>query len=173
MPDWSNTAVPERVNIWTLAGSSLQNAASAQQPLSSGSQNNAANQAAYLPFVLPWRYPVQRVMWCNGGLTSGSVDVGIYTIGGGRLWSLGGVAQSPTNAVQYANAGIVLSPGRYYLGWAQSASGWFAGVAAPMGRPLGLYTQASAYPLPAQATFAAWGSMALPIVAFTTSPSGI
>jgi hypothetical protein len=131
-----------------------------------------ANQAIYLPFVLPWRYPLRRVCWANGGLQSGSIDVGIYSVNGGRIWSNGGVAAAGGNQLQYVTLAspVLLSPGRYYFAMAQSGNGtmWGCNADASKIRTAGLYWQASAYPLPASATFAAWTiNFPVPIVALT------
>lgn len=176
MPDWSNTAVPERINLWTLAGQPYQSLVGSPFTTTSGSW--VANQAIYLPFVLPWRYPFRRVCWMNGGLQSGSIDVGIYTVNGGRIWSNGGVAAAGGNQLQYVTPAspVLLSPGRYYFAMAQSGNGtmWGCNADASRVRTAGLYWQASAYPLPASATFAAWTiNFPVPIVGLMTSASGI
>jgi hypothetical protein len=177
MSDWSNAAVPERINLWTLAAQPYQSLIG--QPFATGSGTwGAANQAIYLPFVLPWRYPVRRVFWGNGGLASGNVDVGIYTINGGRIWSNGGVAQAGPTSVQYLTPAspLILPSGRYYFAMAMNNNaGQMMGCNADSKvRAVGFYQQASAYPLPAQATFAPWTSnFIVPIAGLMASASGI
>lgn len=75
-----------------------------------------ANRAMYLPFSIPWPYPVKRVFWGNGSV-AGNMDLGIYTMAGKRLFSAGSTAQTPVSDLQYVSLStpLWLNPGRYYL----------------------------------------------------------
>ena len=49
-----------------------------------------ANTGFYVPIWLPFPYPVKRVFWVNGSsITSVSMDFGIYSASGTRLYSVG------------------------------------------------------------------------------------
>ena len=125
-----------------------------------------ANLAGFFPLFLPWNYFLQRFFWCNGTSATINVDVGIYEPGGQRLASTGSTAQSGASAVQYAapsGGAIWLNPGWHYLAFVASATtaarcfGATIGTVA-LGRMTGLVQMASALPLPATATFAAFGA---------------
>jgi hypothetical protein len=114
-----------------------------------------ADIAFYFPFVLYQSTTFIRAAWFNGATANGNVDIGVYGIDGTRLWSLGSTAQSGTNAIQINTVNFTVGPGLFYLAIAlSSATGTLFRVAvsaAPTGG--GRLTQASAFPLPATATF--------------------
>ena len=129
----------------------------------------AANQAIFVPLAVPAWQKCVTGWWVNGSTITGSnVDVGIYSIEGVRLASTGSVAMAGASSYQSASfASIVeLPPGPYYLAMAcdgTTARGW--GVSTPAtneGRIAGLLQMASAFPLPATATFAQWASTGYP-----------
>lgn len=79
-----------------------------------------ANLVCYIPFVLPFAYPLKRFFWLNGStITTTNVDCGIYSAGGAKLASTGSVAMSGVASVQYAapTATMILAPELYYLAW--------------------------------------------------------
>lgn len=140
------------------------------------------NIACFVPFSIPFPYALRRFWLFNGStITSSSVDIGIYTIGGRRLASTGVIAQSGASAIQYAapSAGaLLLSPGDYYLAVVNNnATGTarmqaLAGTAIA-GRSLGLLQMAAASPLPATATYAAWAqAFSVPFFGITRTASG-
>lgn len=122
----------------------------------------SANLAVYIPFSLPWSYTVRRVFVGNGATLNGNIDIGIYNSAGARQYSSGSTAQAGTSAIQYITLGspLVLAAGTYFLAVASnSATATFqmAGTNMPTsGRLAGLLQQATAFPLPATATFAQW-----------------
>lgn len=119
---------------------------------------NAANDAWYVPFVLNEPFTVRKAGWHNGTTVSGNVDIGIYSANGTRIWSSGSTAQSGTSVVQVVTpTAFTLAPGLYYLAIAvDNTTGTFRGFALQQaGRSTGVFTQASAFPLPSTATFAA------------------
>jgi hypothetical protein len=177
-----NLVVPAFINPWlrwsigTLAG--RLNAL----PIPGASQTWTANVAIYIPLLVDWPYNVRRMFWCNGSAASGNSDVGLYTLGGARLWSAGSTACSGAGVPQYVTVSpdIVLQPGQpYFMAFAHdvaTASNIFgvggATFTAAWGRACGVYQQASAFPLPAQATFAAYAAVGLPLVGITNTTTG-
>jgi len=115
-----------------------------------------ANEAIYIPVRIKASATVKRI----GTTVSGNVDVGIYDAGGTRLVSSGSTSQSGTSATQYFDIGdTALTAGLHWMAIAGSSgtgqiythdSSFNPGT----GRILyGLKVEASAFPLPATATF--------------------
>lgn len=125
-----------------------------------------ANKALYVPFSVQSPITVTQFFWENGGTLSGNVDVGIYDLGGKRLVSSGSVAQSGTSVIQSVDTtDLLLQAGAYYLAMAMDNGTGQIGRWSPSaayGRALGLAEQATAFPLPATATFAALTVGAIP-----------
>lgn len=139
------------VNEWSAIGF-LQRVAQASAAWAS------ANRAVYMPFTLSTSYLVQRLWWANGSAVAGNVDCGIYTSDGVRLVSTGSTAQAGTSVVQSVSiTPLLLTPGRYYMGLAASSTSatFLSDTVFLVPGLVGLAQEASALPLPAQATFAA------------------
>ena len=118
-----------------------------------------ANLAYYYPFILYEYETVYKVWWENAGAISGNVDAGVYNERGERLVSTGGVAQSGASSIQISNVtDTPLAPGCYYFAFViDNTTARIRMTDAPSPRVLraaGVRSQASAYPLPATATFA-------------------
>lgn len=130
-----------------------------------------ANQAMYVPVEITYPIVIDRMAVNNGSAVAGNIDVGIYTPDGKRLASWGGSLQSGTSSIQIFNIGDTpLNPGLYYMGVAMSnitgtLAGW--GVVAIDIRPLGVFQQNAAYPLPATATFVAISGTFTPLISMT------
>ncbi len=143
-----------------------------------GSLALTANQATYIPFSIPWPYPVNRVFWCNGSSTTGNTDFGIYTPGGFRIYSTGSTAGSGTTVPQYVTPGtpFVLPAGQYYFAFS-SAGTTNRAIGIIPGTNLnaamaGFLAQATAFPLPSTATFATAASTARVLCGITRTASG-
>lgn len=120
-----------------------------------------ANRAIFLPFEVEERFPIASIE-VNVITQNGNIDVGIYTIGGARLGSIGSTAVGSAGVQSFNITDLVLGPGRYYA--AAVLSGTTAklsgcelnldeGVAG--GAALhGMRQMAAALPLPVTATFA-------------------
>lgn len=143
----------------------------ASQSAAASATGPAANQAIYVPFIVPTPSTFTRGWWWNGSVATnaGNVSVGIYDESGARLATTGAVAASGNSVIQSAafTASVELVAGTYYMAILFSASAVNSttafGASASHGRACGLYTQATgASPLPATATFAAWSSQVLP-----------
>lgn len=134
----------------------------------------SANLAMYLPFTLEARCLVRKLFHVNGTTASGNLDVGIYDERGTRIVSAGSTAQSGTSAIQeFDIADTELGPGGFYLAMAMDGT---TGTSIAMGvalgalamRAAGVLQQSSAFPLPANATFAQMGQAFVPYFGATT-----
>ena len=133
----------------------------------------AANRAIYIPFYLPLTWLAQGGGLVNGSSVTGNADFGIYSAAGNRIISRGSVARSGASAPQLDDFAsfALLTPGRYYMGFSASSgaanTAWLnTSVTTAIGKSLGLLQEASAFPLPATMTPAAWASTGLPLVGF-------
>lgn len=122
----------------------------------------SANLAIFYPFVLSERATAVQLWMYNGGTASGNADLGVYYPDGTRLVSMGSTAQSGTSDLQRMNitdtvlpAGVTLYMAVAFNGTTGTLHRMPASVGIPQLRALGLLEMASAFPLPATATFAA------------------
>lgn len=129
----------------------------------------ASNLAVFVPFTVYETITVVKLSILNGSAVSGNVDVGIYDAGGARLVSSGSTAQSGASAIQtFDITDTVLSPGLYYLALAidnTTATIENVSVTAIDVEALGVFQQASAFPLPSSATPAAFAQTIVPMIA--------
>jgi hypothetical protein len=129
------------------------------------------NLAFYIPVSVHSAIVIAKLFWKNGGTLAGSVDAGIYDAGGTAIVRAGGVAQAGTSLFQEVDiADTTLNPGLYYLAISCSTtSAQFVryGLNTIFAKSLGVCTQASAYPLPAAATFATPSSGNFPVICAT------
>lgn len=133
----------------------------------------AANLALFSP-VYVWATQTLTQLVAQWNTTSGNVDIGIYDSNLTKIVSSGSTAAS--GLVQQFNvADTVLTRGTYYVALAadnttlQVRRGTQS--VAAFGRMLGMFEQASAFPLPATATPAAYTRLVLPICGYITRAS--
>jgi hypothetical protein len=137
----------------------------------------AANLAIYVPFYLTVPIIFKTAGWHNGSVVSGNIDVAIYGAKGTRIVSTGSTAQSGTTTSQQVTLAspIQLGAGLYFLAIAvdntttQLFAMGFGGLGFCQGS--GMFQQASAFPLPATATFAIPTQDYLPKFGFSTEPT--
>ena len=121
----------------------------------------AADRAIFIPVMCAGYFTVKKFAIENAAV-SGNVDVGLYTSEGKLVISTGSTAMSGANAWQEIDVtDTQIPPGLYYLAMAiNNTTG--ANSAAAFGlqqmRAQGAVQMASAFPLPATATFAAVAS---------------
>lgn len=130
----------------------------------------SANLAIYVPVVVPERVTVVQLGWLNGTTTTGDADVGIYAEDGTKIVSTGATARSGASAMQYVDiTDTVIGPGLFYLALSNSGTGRIGVLTSSvnLGQCLGLAEEASASPLPASATFAAFAQTVFPFVVAT------
>lgn len=137
-----------------------------------------ANQAVYVPFALPWHYPLRRMFWFNSSTVGGTATIGLYTREGANLYRSAATTTVGASLPQYVTVSpdLLLPPGQYYVGIAFSgtttvASG-LAAMTADRGRMIGLLQQSAIPAAGTAATFAAWSSTFLPLCGFTQTASG-
>lgn len=127
-----------------------------------------ANLAIYIPFVIDEPLTVQRLFWANGTVASGNVDIGVYSVDGTRLVSSGSTAQSGPNAHQSVDVtDTLLGRGVYYIGVSMdntTGTLFRRNAAANDNKIVGCAQEASAFPLPATATFATITTGFFPLV---------
>lgn len=132
----------------------------------------AANEAIYIPFVIPEAATFTRGYVYNGATAAGNWDIGIYDEAGNRKASSGAVAMGTINVVQAIafTASVLLTPGRYYMALANTlaTATVFASAANLTYFHHGPYIQLTAHPLPATATFATWVSTIMPLFGVST-----
>lgn len=128
----------------------------------------AANLAIFVPFTVYEPITVVKLSILNGTAVSGNVDIGIYGAGGARLVSSGSTAQAGASAIQtFDITDTYLVPGLHYLALAiDNATGTIdnVGVTAIDVEALGVMQQATAFPLPATATFEAFAQTIVPLI---------
>ena len=129
-----------------------------------------ANKAIYIPFRVYEKFTAKRIVLRNGVTLSGNVDVGIYNSAGTRLVSSGSVAQAGVSADQIFDiTDTDLVAGLHYMavaldnttGQLSRANSFQTG---PTNFWLGVHEQATAFALPATATFADGTLSYLPIM---------
>lgn len=120
----------------------------------------SANLAIFVPFSVPTWMPVHSFFVNQGTTVSGNLDIGVYTLNGNRLASIGGIAASGTSTTgQFYTLPnpITLRYGTYYMAIVCDNT-TITPEAQQMGSPIfnsacGMLQQSNAYPLPQLATF--------------------
>lgn len=159
-----SSAGGDAISRWTLPSSIWSNQV-AQQFIreienSGGGAPMGANDAVFIPFLMPQNGTIKRICVYNGSTATGNIDVGLYDTAGVRLVSSGSTARAGSLAVQVFDiSDTLLSPGHYYMAVAvdsifQSFKVFAEALVRAPGLVLGMKTQSSAFPLPSNATFA-------------------
>jgi hypothetical protein len=79
-----------------------------------------ANYCVFMPMVIPFSYPVNRVFWVNGStITTSNAAFAIYTRDFGQIYTTGSQAMSGASAPQFITPAtpFVLPPGSYFFAW--------------------------------------------------------
>lgn len=153
----------QQTGMWRSPGHSIDtltpgstNSLSTTLPTTS-SAYPSASMAIYVPLRVKARRVVKKLSVANGGTVSGNVDMAVYNSAGTRLVTVGGVAQSGTSQDQtFDVTDTTIGPGLFYLAVVLDNTTGTIGRdndAAPLCAAQGLLTEASAYPLPATATW--------------------
>lgn len=119
----------------------------------------SADMAIYVPIAVPNRVLVHKLWFASADIGTGNVDMALYSATGTAVVAATETAKSATSTEQVFDVtDTVIGPGLYYVGLSCSNNtdtfNRFS-FAAPMSLAFGILTEASAYPLPATATFAA------------------
>lgn len=134
---------------------------------------STANLAVFIPFAVSRRVTIQQVFCLNGATVSGNIDIGIYTLNGTKIVSAGSTAQTGTAAIQALSiTPTQLSAGAYYMAMSMdntTGTIYKNVIYNTLGnRAAGMAQMASAFPLPASATFSAATTGNIPVFALTT-----
>ena len=159
-----NPSSPESINVGS-SPNGIANASSGAYP--------ASNRAIFIPFYVSKPTVIINAFAYNGATASGNLDIGIYDIAGTKLVSTGSTAQTGTNAIQtIALTSTEIGPGVFYLAIAMdNTTGTLFrqtfGVAR-LDQVTGIAQMASAFTLPATATFASVASDFVPLFGIST-----
>jgi hypothetical protein len=176
MSDYPTSTLPPNITIWPWSFESIGFMGQATNVLFVSTAGGrpawpTANLALFVPFTLLEPITVKAFMWYNYA-PSGNVDAGVYDKDGNLLGSIGGIAGSGNNQIQSsAVTNFSCGPGLFYmtLVWDNTTVTMFQATSFTGGATaLGLYQMASAYPLPAVATFATCVTERVPVMALTT-----
>lgn len=130
----------------------------------------SANLALYIPFTVYTPFTALQMAILNGSTVSGNFDVGIYDREGNQLVHKGSTAQASITNIQIADiTDTTLLPGVYYFGLAfdnttATLNAYSVTNAGQVGG-CGILSQATAFTLPATATFATASGTVIPNVA--------
>lgn len=133
----------------------------------------AANRAIYIPFQVYGPLVAYKLSVFNGATVSGNIDIGIYDGPGNRLVSAGSTAMSGGSVLQSVDiTDTTLYPGNYYMALAvDNTTATFirlTGSVLQFFGAAGVYSQSTAFALPATATFAACLNAYVPIIVIHT-----
>lgn len=151
--------------------------------MSSSASFPTANLALFYPFYLNQTIVVTKLFAINGSSASNNIDIGIYNDDGVRIVSTGSTARSGTTAIQsFDITDTTIGPGRFFFAIAQNggvgsyfAANSSATVAQAWAKMAGIYQQTSAFPLPANATFATYAqtNFYVPFIGLVIAPTTI
>ena len=167
-------ALPLPWRISTLSEMCLGVETGVEDTFTSGVWPNT-NRAIYLPLALPSSALVLALFIANGLTVSGNVDLGIYDFTLARLVSTGSTAQAGADALQRIALTTPLflrGPALYYLAAAMdntTGTVYRENNDGDQYRAIGINVQATAFPLPATAVFAATGAY-LPVIGMEIAP---
>lgn len=132
----------------------------------------SANLAIFVPMLINEQCVAYKLI-CGAGLTAeGNFDIGIFDADGRKLISSGATAKGLNVVHTIDITDTPLGPGLYYMGMSADSADAYAMVTpagtAPVplqkSRLYGTLQMATAYPLPATATFAARTFAPVPVV---------
>lgn len=128
----------------------------------------SANLAIYVPVIVQHTVVVTKLWYGNGTTGTGNYDIGLYDAAGTALLRKGSTAKPTTGTeIVWDCTDTTLRAGLYYLALASdSGSDTFnrANPSQPVPGALGVYTEASAFTLPATATFAVSAGSYIPAI---------
>lgn len=132
----------------------------------------SANLAIYVPIRLP--VPViATIIALSAEGSSGNIDLGIYDAEGTRIVSAGSTAHGGFGLNSINITDTLIGPGLFYLAAAlDNATGTTYHMAAGAHEALacGVVQEASAFPLPATATFASMAQAYIPLISLVILP---
>ena len=118
--------------------------------------NFTANLAFYVPLAVPRCVVVRKLWFASGSPSTGNVDMGLYNSQGVAVISATATAKASSREQVFDVTDTAIGPGLYYIALvSDSNTDGFEGEqpAAPTACAFGVLTEATAYPLPATATW--------------------
>jgi len=113
----------------------------------------ADNEGHFYPLSFADAYSVVKVWWTPNGVPTGNVDIGLYTLAGVRIASIGSTAWGTAGSLSEAALSAVVGPGVVYIAIAQSVgldqSQSYASGNANSLQGVGIKKASSVFPLPA------------------------
>ncbi len=166
----------------TINPYSLESLGSGLAVWGAGSMNGAAsavyptaNLAIFIPFAITNPITIVNLFAYNGTVASGNIDIGIYDVAGTKIVSTGSTAQAGTSALQViAPTSTQLGAGVYYMAIAMdNTTGTLlrsniAGQTVSLLKTVGMAQMATAFPLPAAATFETVSNAYIPLIGLST-----
>lgn len=125
------------------------------------------NLAVFVPVRVPQQVTVYKMAVGMGTGTGGNFDVGIYDASGNQLVSSGATARPGATQESVVDVtDTTIGPGIYYLALAGDGTSTYQcfGMTLQPGRLTGSVQMASAYVLPATATYAALSNALVPSI---------
>lgn len=176
MSNWPPLVIPSFpvIHPWSVLESIGGGLANINQPFQgcSSATYPTGSVAIYVPIQISERLLAKKLFAFNGAAVSGNIDVGVYDGLGRRIVSAGSTAQTGTNVLQeFDITDTWLGPGLHYLGIALDNTTGTLFSSAPTAdnlRALGVFQEASAFALPATATFATMAQAYIPVFGLTT-----
>jgi hypothetical protein len=138
----------------------------------------SANLAIFVPWQLARRVTVYKLATGAGATAAGNFDIGIYDAGGNRIVSSGSTAKGSSVEHVIDIADTKIGPGLYYLAMSANGTNNYV-LLTPSGtspvplqkvRLYGVLNMATAFVLPATATFAAATNGVVPNIAAFLRP---
>lgn len=125
---------------------------------STGGAWPVAETAIYVPLAVRSPSIVKKIWFAGASTGTGNYDIGLYDAAGVKLLAKGSTAKTTAGVeVVWDCTDTFILPGVYYFALvSDSATDTFLRLqpTAPLPVALGIWTEASAFPLPATATFA-------------------
>src|SRR5438876_1456296 len=107
---------PDRFVVSTLAPQAIGDVQVANGQTAASQVWPTANKAYFCPFILTETRTYNNVVWLQGGVASGAIDIGVYDSVGNRQFSLGSTNVSGTTTSQISSVTpFTLTPGSYFL----------------------------------------------------------
>lgn len=158
---------PHMISAISRWGMGVEIAAYVPSALGSGI-TPTADRAQFTPILVPER-ATARKLFCHSGVTgTGNVEMALYTEDFKQIVTSGAIAKTAAAVLMELDiTDTLLEAGRYYLGWVahigtDTFHGYFNATIGNMaGKASGVFEQASAMPLPATATPAAFTGSSL------------
>ncbi len=176
MGEFPRIYTPRVIHTWTEYFPLGRAAAHGLSPAPASGTWVVSDRALYIPFSLPWDYPVRRLMWANGTVLTGNGCASILDEAGRLLVTTGAIARTPASSPQWTSVTTtwLMADTPYWLGVAAgtttNALQLSTAVTAIMARMMGIKEQTASNPIPATATFNVPASAGYPLAGFSRVP---